>query len=54
MSTTSPADEDKSGAEINITPNIKLESFLQDDPANGGSEPGLDTNCNTKSLPKRR
>ena len=50
MSTTSPADEDKSRAKINIAPNIKLESFLQDDPANGGSEPGLDT----KSLPKRR
>ena len=34
MSTTSPADEDKSRAKINIAPNIKLESFLQDDPAN--------------------
>ena len=48
MSTTSPADEDKLGAEINITPNIKLASFLQDDPANGGSEPGLDTKSSTE------
>ena len=41
MSTTSPADEDKSEAEINNTPrklpNIKLEKLLQADPATGGS-----------------
>ena len=47
MSTTSPADEDKSEAEINNTPrklpNIKLEKLLQADPATGGSELELDT-----------
>ena len=32
MSSTSPADEDKSKAEIASTPNIKLEEFLRDDP----------------------
>ena len=43
MSTTPPADEDKSEAEINNTPKIKLEEFLQDGPATGASEPELAT-----------
>ena len=42
MSTTSTADEDKSEAEIDNTPNIKLGNFLQDDPATGESELELD------------
>jgi hypothetical protein len=54
MSTTSPADEDKSGAEINITPNIKLESYLQDDTATGGSEPGLDKKSLTYREKKKK
>ena len=42
MSSTSPADEDKSEAEITSTPSIKLAEFLQDDPVTDGSALELD------------
>ena len=42
MYNTSPADEDKSEAEITSTPNINLAEFLQDDPVTDGSALELD------------
>ena len=48
MSTTPPADEDKSEVEINNTPKIKLEEFLQDGPGTGASEPELATKTLTR------
>ena len=50
MSTTPPADEDKSEVEIDNAPNIKLGEFLQDDPATGGSELELDPKLPKENL----
>lgn len=44
MSSTLPADEDKSEAEIPITPNVKLADFLKEESVIDGSPLELDPN----------
>ena len=44
MSSTLPADEHKSEAEIPSTPNIKLADFLKEEPVTDGSPLELDSN----------
>ena len=48
MSNTSPADKDKSEAEIASTPNIKLVGFLQEESVTDGSTLELDSKSLTE------